>query len=164
MKAISTSVDAGRRLIRVALTSIFLTAVLSAQNAAVVAHDAWARVPNQKGETAIYMVVDNHSAQARAIISVSSAEAAKVEMHEMKMTQSKGGTTNMPGMSKQSMMVMTPVSQIAIPANGQATLEPNGYHMMVFGLKSKLAAGDKIPVTLKLDDGTTVEATATIRK
>lgn len=61
-----------------------------------------------------------------------------------------------------SMMSMMPVSQIAIPANGQAMLAPNGLHMMLFGLKSKLAEGDKVSVTLKLDDGSTVPVKAAV--
>ena len=59
---------------------------------------------------------------------------------------------------------MTPVTQIAVPANGKSTLSPNGFHLMLFGLKSRPAEGDKLMVTLKLDDGTTVPVTAVVRK
>jgi copper(I)-binding protein len=155
--------------------------VLAAQNGAVVAHDAWARIPApSKMETAVYMVIENHSAQPRAVVSVSSNAAEKVEMHQMKMMaaeKKEEKASNMPGMAKkeesgmpgmakkeQTMMVMTPVAQIPVPANGKATLEPNGLHMMAFGLKSKLTEGDKLMVTLKLDDGTTVPVTAVVRK
>jgi periplasmic copper chaperone A len=61
-------------------------------------------------------------------------------------------------------MVMLPVTQIAIPANGKTSLDPNGYHIMLFRLKMRPAVGDKIEVTLKLDDGTTVPVEATVRK
>ena len=111
-----------------------------------------------------------------AVVSVTAKGASKAEMHEMKMIkqekaeEKQGG---MPGMPKAmdtgkqgdtSMMVMTPVAQIAIPANGQTALSPNGFHMMLFGLKSKLAEGDKVGVTLKLDDGSTVPVTAVVRQ
>jgi copper(I)-binding protein len=149
----------------------------AADNPNIVAHDAWARVPApSKTETALYMVIENHSTQPRAVVSATAKEASKVEMHEMKMMkQDKAGEKQggMPGMTKStekgkemdnSMMVMSPVARIAIPANGQTTLAPNGLHMMLFGLKSKLAEGDKVSVTLKLDDGSTVPVTATVRQ
>lgn len=169
----------------------------SAQTNSVVAHDAWVRVPApSKTETAMYMVIENHTAQLRAVVSASSDAAAKVEMHQMKMVKpdqsmEKGSDNSMGkamgnsdsstdksasndsmgqssmAMSKpsnQTMMVMTPISKIEIPANGKTTLAPNGLHLMMFGLKTKLIAGDKINVTLKLDDGTTVPVVATVRQ
>lgn len=161
---------AGQEYLAAGLTGALFAATLAAQGGAVVAHDAWARVPApSKTETALYMVVENHSSQARSIVSVSSAASEKAEMHEMKMMPAKhdgkpSNIPNMPDKKAQEMMVMTPVPQIAIPANGKATLAPNGYHIMLFGLKSRLAEGDKVPVTLKLDDGTTVPVTAVVRQ
>ena len=160
-------------------------AVLAADNPNVVVHDAWVRMPApSKTETALYMVIENKGASARSVVSATSKDAAKVEMHEMKMmnaakADAKGGMPNMtkgkdgmPGMSKGaekgkepdgSMMTMMPVAKIDVPANGQTTLAPNGYHMMLFGLKSKLSEGSKVNVTLKLDDGSTVPVTASVR-
>jgi hypothetical protein len=124
---------------------------LGAQDAQVVAHDAWARMPpKSKMDTALYMMVENHSAQARTIVSVSTADAASAEMHQMTMTK--------------MIMVMTPVSQVGIPARGKTSFDPNNFHVMLFGLKTRPAVGDKIHVTLKLDDGTTVPVEAVVRK
>ena len=82
----------------------FVPTVLGAQNGAVVAHDAWARVPApSKMETAVYMVIENHSAQPRAVVSVSSNAADKVEMHQMKMMaaeKKEEKASSMPGMAK----------------------------------------------------------------
>ncbi|MEQ1887113.1 MAG: copper chaperone PCu(A)C [Bryobacteraceae bacterium] len=137
-------------------------ALLTAQSAAVTVQDAWARIPApSKSDTAMFLVLENHSAQAKSVVAVSSTAAEKTEMHEMKMTESKSG---MPGMEKQQMMRMSPVEKIAIPANGKATLAPGGLHIMIFGLKSKVAEGDKITVNLKLDDGSTIPVNATFRK
>ena len=47
---------------------------------------------------------------------------------------------------------------------GKASLQPNGLHIMMFGLKTRPAAGDTINVTLRLDDGTSVPVAATVRK
>ncbi len=88
--------------------------------------------------------------QPRAVVSASSETAAALEMHEMKM--------------EKTMMRMTLVAAIRIPAKGRTSLNSNGLHIMMFGLKTRLAVGDTIGVTLKLDDGTTVPVEATVRK
>jgi len=135
----------------VCAAGLLFSATISAQTDAVTARDAWVRVPaKSKTETALYMVVENHTSQPRAIVSVSTDAAASAELHQMQMVK--------------TMMVMTPVSQVAIPAHGKASFDPNGYHVMLFGLKTRPAPGDKIDVTLKLDDGTTVPVEAIVRK
>ena len=160
-------------------------AVLAADNPNVIVHDAWVRVPApSKTDTAAYMVIENKSASARSVISASSNDAAKVELHEMKVMSpgkmdAKDGMSSMSkdndgmsGMSKGadkekepggSMMSMMPVAKIEVPANSRVSLAPNGYHLMLFGLKSKLSAGSKVKVTLQLDDGSTVPVTASAR-
>jgi copper(I)-binding protein len=153
---------------------------LAADNPDVVAHDAWVRmVAPSRTDTAAYMVIENKGTTARSVVSASSPEVAKIEMHEMKMTgpgkpDGMAGMDHegMAGMSKDadkgkaaggSMMSMMPVAKIDIPAKGRATLEPNGYHLMLFGLKSKLTEGGKVSITLKLDDGSTVPVVASVR-
>jgi copper(I)-binding protein len=61
------------------------------------------------------------------------------------------------------MMRMSPVASIAVPANGQAELRPGGLHLMLFGLKKPLVAGDSVRVTLTLDNGARVAFTAPVR-
>ena len=63
-----------------------------------------------------------------------------------------------------TMMVMKPVSEIGIPAKGKTALSSNGYHLMLFGLKTRPAVGDTITVTLKLDNGASVPVKAEVRK
>lgn len=156
-----------------------------AQSGPVVASDAWVRMPApSKTETALYMVLENKSSQVRSVVSVTSDAAEKVEMHAMKTIKSSnststgsspmgGGDNSMAksdsssmsmGQSDQSMMAMMPIKKIDIPAHGKTTLSPNGLHMMMFGLKERPAPGDKINVTLKLDDGTTIPVVATVRQ
>lgn len=158
--------------------------VLAADNANVVVRDAWVRLPAaSRTETSAYMVIENKGSIARSVVSVSSPEAAKIEMHEMKMMGAAkadaqagaphaAGDDHMAGMShdagkaKESggMMMMSPAAKIEVPAKGKATLAPNGYHLMLFGLKSKLSDGGKVALTLKLDDGSTVPVTASVRR
>jgi copper(I)-binding protein len=129
----------------------FSLMALAAQDAAVTARDGWVRVPlPSKTDTALFVVLENHSAEKRKVVSVSSDAAASAEMHEMKMVK--------------MTMVMTPLTEIPIPAKGKTSLNENGMHIMLFGLKTRPAVGDMINVTLKLDDGSTVPVTATVRK
>jgi copper(I)-binding protein len=140
------------RLTAVAFCAATLSVMVSAaQDAALVSRDAWVRVPlPSKTDTALYLVLENHSAEKRKVVSVSSDAAASAEMHEMKMVK--------------MTMVMTPLTEIPIPAKGKTSLNESGMHIMLFGLKTRPAVGDMINVTLKLDDGTTVPVTATVRK
>ena len=133
------------------ITAILCAVSLSGQAPPIVVRDAWIRVPApSKTETALYMIIENHSAEKRALVSASSDAAAKLEMHQMRM--------------EGKVMLMTPIAQIAIPAGGKATLNPNGFHMMVYGLKTRPKVGDSVNVTLKLDDGTMVPVTAIVKK
>jgi copper(I)-binding protein len=133
------------------IAGLLFTGTLFAQDAAVTARDAWVRVPlPSKAETALYMVLENHGAERRAVVAASSDAAAALEMHEMTMVK--------------MVMQMTPVTEIRIPAKGRTSLNSNGLHIMMYGLKTRPAVGDTINVTLKLDDGTTVPVTATVRK
>lgn len=140
-----------RPLLVFCFAGILFSFAVSAQNTDVVAVDAWARMPlKSKMDTALYMMVENHTAQSRTIVSVSTNDAAAAEMHQMTMTK--------------MIMVMTPVSHISIPAKGKTSFDPNNFHIMLFGLKTRPAIGDKLHVTLKLDDGTSVPVEATVRK
>ena len=140
-----------RAFLIVFVLGLLFSGVLHAQTADVIARDAWVRVPlPSKSETALYLVLENHSAQRRAVVSASSDSAAAAEMHQMTMVR--------------MTMVMTPVNQVVIPAKGKTSFNPNGLHIMLYGLKTRPAPGDKINITLKLDDGTTVPVEADVRK
>src|ERR1700722_7395983 len=113
-----------RTLLMVSLSLLLLSIALVAQTPAVVAHDAWVCLPlKSQNDAALFMMLENHSAQPRAVVSVSSPASGAAEMHQMHMDK--------------MVMVMLPVTQIAIPANGKTSLDPNGYHIMLFRLKMR---------------------------
>jgi len=127
------------------------TGSLAAQKASVIARDAWAREPAPSRDvTALFVVLENRGATPRAVVAGESDAANKVELHEMKM--------------EGSMMRMSPVKQIEVPAGGRTELKPGGLHIMIFGLRKRPAVGDVVTVTLTLDDGTKVPVTATVRR
>jgi copper(I)-binding protein len=138
------------------IPAILLTAGLSLTEAAalpadgVSVRDAWVREPSPSRDvTAAFAVIENAGREARAIVSASAAQAEKVELHEMK----KDG----------EMMRMSPVERIEVPAGGRTELKPGGLHLMLFGLKKRLAAGEVIALEIALDDGTVLSVPATVR-
>ena len=54
------------------------------------------------------------------------------------------------------MAMMMDVQSITIPAHGSVMLAPGGYHLMCMQPAMKL--GEQVPVTLRLQDGSTVAA------
>ncbi len=135
-----------------ATAAILLSAVsVNAQGTTVTAHDAWVReAPAGRKVTAIFLTLENKGSAARALVSGATEVADTLELHEM--------------IRENEMMRMSPVKQIAIPANGKAELRPGGLHLMLFGVKKPLAAGDTVQVTLTLDDGTKLQVAAEVRK
>ncbi|MBM3808458.1 MAG: copper chaperone PCu(A)C [Acidimicrobiia bacterium] len=122
-----------------------------AQTAAVTIRDAWVREPmGNRNMTGAFVVVENNTDKPLAIVAASSDISDKVELHEMK---NEGG-----------MMQMSPVSKISVPAHGKVELKPGSFHVMLFDMKKKVADGDKIKLTLTLDDGTKLTSDAAVRK
>jgi len=149
-----------RHLLSHLLTSAILAAVTLvasapsdavAQTPVITVHDAWAREPmGGRNMTGVFVVVENAGATPRAIVSAATDAAEKVELHEMR---NEGG-----------MMRMSPVKQIDVPAKGKVELKPGSFHVMLFGIKGKPAAGDKMNLTLTFDDGTKVTTEAQFRR
>lgn len=123
----------------------------AAAQTTVVAQDAWMREPlPNRSESAIFVVLENTGTEARSVVSASTAIAEKTELHNMSM--------------ENGMMKMAPVKAIELKAKAKTELKPGSYHIMVFGLKEKPAAGATVPLTLTLDNGQTLAVTATVRK
>lgn len=118
-------------------TSLFATLLLTLSHMAwadVAMTDAWARAstPGQKVGAA-YMTLQ--SAQAVKLVYVeSSSHAEEVEIHSMTMNN--------------GIMKMRKLDALELQPNKPEKLAPGGFHLMLFGLKKPLKAGET--VTLKL--------------
>ena len=99
------------------------------------AHDPWARAALKDGNSAVYLLLHNHSTQDDALVGVSSDVATAVEIH---LSQIKANGT----------MEMVQQESIALPADGEVEIKPGGYHIMLVGLKKDLNIGEKITITL----------------
>ncbi|MBC7608274.1 MAG: copper chaperone PCu(A)C, partial [Polaromonas sp.] len=75
---------------------------------------------------------------------VSSPAAGVAEVHEMKM--------------EGDIMKMRAVPVLDLPAGKKVELKPGGYHVMLMDLKTPLAKGSTVPVTLLFKDAKGVES------
>jgi len=125
----------------------------AAAHAQVTVAQPWVRttVAPQKS-TAAYLTIT--SAQGGKLVSASSPIAANVDVHEMKM--------------QGDVMRMRAVDALPLPAGQAVEFKPNGYHLMMTGLKAPVKAGDVVPIKLVVEDAKgrreTVDVKATARQ
>jgi copper(I)-binding protein len=95
---------------------------------------AWMRVPpGGRDVSAAYLVIRNDGG-ADTLMSVSSPMADDVQMHISEMSD--------------DVMSMREESTVPIPANSTINYQPGGRHLMVFGVREGLKAGDEVPFIL----------------
>ena len=122
---------------RFQLACLTLTLVAPCAAAQVAVKDAWVRatVPQQQG-TGAYMQITS-TTDAR-LVEVQSPIAKVAEVHEMAMVE--------------NVMRMRPVKALELPAGKTVELKPNGYHVMLTGLKEQIKDGDRVTLTLTVED------------
>ncbi|MYM26452.1 copper chaperone PCu(A)C [Duganella sp. FT135W] len=128
------------------LLSLMLLAALPAL-AQVTVSEPWVRatVAAQKA-TGAFMTLT--STQPVTLVGVSSPAAGVVEVHEMKM--------------ENDMMRMRQLPSLPLPAGQPVKLAPGGYHLMLLDLKQPLKDGDKVALTLEIEDAKKVRSTVVV--
>lgn len=104
--------------------------------------NAWVREP-APGQMVVGGFMHLTSTSNAALLQASSPAAGLVELHEMKM--------------ENGVMLMRPLQKIDLPRGQTVKLEPGGLHLMLEELKHPLKAGDKVPLTLKIQRGGKME-------
>jgi copper(I)-binding protein len=114
-----------------------LSLAASAAFAQVTVKDAWVRatVPQQKTAGVFLQIT---SAKDARLVEARSPTANVVELHEMKMVD--------------NVMKMRAIPALALPAGKVVELKPGGYHVMLVGLKQQIKDGDRVPLTLVIED------------
>lgn len=103
---------------------------------------AWSR-PTAAGMTAAgYMTLANKGHKADALTAADTPVAQRVEFHRSSVAN---GVASMQKLDK-----------VAVPPGGQVLFGPNGYHLMLVGLKQPLKVGDNAPITLTFASGARV--------
>ncbi len=112
---------------------------------------AWARAtPPSAKVGAGYLRIRNRSDRPARLIGAQAERASSVEIHNMSM--------------QDGMMRMRRIEQVDIPAQGVAELAPGGDHLMLFGLKAPLQAGESLPLTLQFANGGELSLNLAVRK
>ncbi len=99
--------------------------------------DAWTREsPMLDLAGAAYMVIHNNTDADDALVGASSPAAEFVELH-------------LSSMDDEGMMSMNQVTEIPIPAHGDAVLKPGSYHVMLINLVEPLTEGVEVELSLE---------------
>jgi copper(I)-binding protein len=134
------------------LLVILLPAISSAESPSVQVSKAWARatVPGQK-VAGVYLEI--RSARDAKIVAVKSPAGASAQIHSM---SNDGGV-----------MRMRQLEVLSLPAREAVELKPGGNHIMLLDIKQQLKPGDKVPLTLIVEEGKkrrTVKVEALVRE
>ena len=113
-------------------------AAQNTSNAGLAFEAPWVRAsaPGQKNGAG-YVQIQNKSTQTDRLISATTANVGRVELHTI---------INENGVAK-----MRQVQGIDVPAGASATLAPGGFHIMFMGLNAPFKAGEIVPVTLRFE-------------
>lgn len=119
-----------------------------AQAADIRIEDAWSR-PALAGRTGVvYLTVQDAGAPDK-LTGASTPIASQAQLHESFVDH---------GVAK-----MRAVPSLPIGPSKPVTLAPDGYHIMLMGLKQALKPGDTFPVTLTFANAGAIAATVTVR-
>lgn len=134
----------------VAVASLFIIQSAMAGSDVMVS-DAWVREgPPNASALGGFMVIHNHSKQAKSLVKASSDSFGKAELHRT--------------MQADGMMKMMKQEKIEIPAKGSLTFKPGDYHIMLMKPKKSLKAGDHVTITLGFSDGSSIKVKYPVRK
>lgn len=100
-------------------------------------NDAWVRatVAGQHS-TGAFMTLQADSDSK--LLSVQSPVANTVQIHQSSM--------------KDDVMSMSQVESVALPAGKPVSFDPHGYHIMLMDLTAQVKEGDKVPLTLTVEN------------
>jgi len=113
--------------------------------------NAWTRATPPKAPVAGgFLTVRNDDARADRLLSASSPDAERVEIHEMSMTD--------------GVMRMRKLDDgLEIAAKTSTPLKPGGYHLMFIGPKRPFVLGQTVVATLRFERAGTREVTFEVR-
>ena len=131
------------RALSLASSVTLLSMATLAQTAPVKVEGAWARAMVQ-GQQSTGAFMGLTAKEALALVGVSSSIAGVAEVHEMKM--------------EGDIMKMRAVPTLDLPAGKKVDFKPGGYHIMLMDLKTPLALGSTVPVTLTFKDAKGVQS------
>jgi copper(I)-binding protein len=113
--------------------------------------DAWVReAPPGASVNAGYLVMKNTSKQAQRLQHIRSKQFQAVELHQ---TLMEGGIAK-----------MLAVPDLEIPAGGEITFGPGGYHLMLMEPKDRPVAGSQVEISLRFASGLEIPVSMLVKK
>ena len=135
-----------RRFLMTLPLAVFALAACQPQPGEPRVDDAWVRLSPVAGNPAAAYFTVHGGAQADRLVAVTSAKAARVELHENVMD----ATT----------MTMRPIESVEVPAGGEVRFASGGNHAMLFDVAADVKPGDTMPLAFRFASGKTVEVAA----
>lgn len=132
-----------RALLLAAPLALFATGALAITAGKIEITGAWSRPAPQGGNGVGYVTLANKGGPDR-LVSASTPVAGRVEFHESMV------------MNGKAMMHAQPRG-LPLAAGKTAALAPDGWHIMMIGLKKPLKVGETVPVTLKFEKAGAVQ-------
>jgi copper(I)-binding protein len=114
---------------------VLLISGCSPKSSDIEIHEPWARAALKNENTAIYLIIHNHSENGDEITGASTDVAELTEIH--KTEEDANG-----------MMQMNLQTSIPLAADAEISFRPGGLHIMLTGLKQDLNIDDTITLTL----------------
>ena len=132
--------------------AVLFAAPAWADSSGIKIDQVWARAtPGAAKTAAIYLTITNTGTAPDALEGAASTPvAAHADLHEEKMAN--------------GVMEMRPVKSLTIEPGKSIVLQPNGYHIMLTGLKGPLKEGQTVPLTLTFEHAGKEAVTASVAK
>ena len=128
-----------KKLLIFVLVGLFLLSACSPaaeeEGTDIEAHDPWARPAFQGGNTAVYLLMHNHSENPDEMTSVSTDIAETAEIHKSQVDAN-------------GVIEMIPQASVPLPVDAEIQFSPGGLHIMLTVIKKDLNVGDKFNITL----------------
>lgn len=121
---------------RLAFAAIVLAALSAPALATVTVKDSWVRATASYQKSSVAFMQITSSKDAR-LVKAESPVAKTVELHQMVM--------------KDNAMKMQSVRAIDLPSGKPVELKPDGYMVMLTGLKQQIKEGDTIPISIVIE-------------
>lgn len=137
------------RLRHLAACLLLGCAAALAQVSALTASDAWVRVTPGVDVAAAYLTLHNGGSRPVTVTAVSSPLASSAMIHETRIVN--GEST------------MRPHEQLRLAPGETVQLAPGGLHIMLHLNGRAPTPGQSVPLTLQLQDGTTLAVSARVR-
>lgn len=127
-----------KTFLKQALLGLSLLGLAAQASAQTVVEDAWVRatVPGQASTGAFLTLTASADSK---LLEAQSPVAKLVQIHQSSM--------------KDDVMSMHEVTSVALPAGQPVVLDPSSYHIMLINLTAQVKEGDKVPLTLIVEDG-----------